>query len=129
MLLKDRDILALTFDPELQVVIMKWNGFSSSIEFRKANEDVLQKLQANASYKLIADLRQMKIIALQDQQWLYNNWLPRAITAGLSFVAIVESDDYFNRLTVDAVSQKIDDKITIRYFNNILSARSWIRNL
>lgn len=129
MLHPENNALALTFDDDLGAVLMDWNGFMSSSEFYEANERVLELLKKKKSLKIIADLRNMKIIKLEDQEWLSKNWFPRIIAAGLSFVAIVESDDFFNRLTVNSITEKINNRITVKYFKTYLGARSWIRNV
>ncbi len=121
--------LKLTHDPDLKAVAMEWTGFSSSAQFREANENVLDLIRETRSTKLIADTRNMKIISLQDQQWLYQDWLPRTISAGLTHAAIIESEDFFNKLSVDNVVQKINDQLTIKYFTTLLSARNWLRQL
>jgi|SRR5690606_11192757 len=127
MMESNQQVLELTFETELGAVIMNWNGFSSSGEFYEANESVLRLLKENNARKIVADLRNMKIIKLEDQQWLYKDWLPRAIRAGLEYVAIVESEDFFNRLSVDNVSQQINGQLNIKYFNTYSWARNWIR--
>lgn len=83
MLTDHHDILTLSFDSHLQAVIMSWNGFASSSEFRAANEQVLKLLSEKNCHNIIADCREMKIISLTDQQWLYQDWIPRATQAGL----------------------------------------------
>ena len=119
--------LELTFNEELEAVIMDWNGFSGSDTFHEANERVLRLLKHKGAKKIIADLRDMKIIKLEDQRWLYENWLPRAAIEGLCKVAIVESGDFFNRLTVDSVCSKVNSFLEIKHFRTYLGARNWIR--
>lgn len=128
MLAYDDTILQLSHDIESGAVIMEWTGFSSSSQFREANEAVLKLIRDTNASKIIADIRNMKIITIQDQQWLYQNWLPRTIRAGVEFVAIVESEDFFNRLSVDNVVQKIDDQLTVKYFKSVLGAKGWLKN-
>lgn len=125
----NQDILELTFDEDINGVIMRWTGLSASEDFRLANEDVLDLLIQHQSNALIADCREMKIIKLADQQWLYTNWIPRVIAAGLKYAAIVESEDYFNRLAVKNVSQEIENGLQIKYFTSFLMAKSWIKRI
>lgn len=128
-MIKFDDILELSFASDVGAVVMAWKGFSGTEHFQAANEHVLDFIKEKRARKMIADLRDMRILSLSNQQWLYQNWFPRLINAGVSYIAIVESDDYFNRLTVDNVVQKIDDKLTIKYFNAFLSARYWLKSL
>lgn len=120
--------LELSYDEEIEAVLMQWKGFLSSGSFHEANEKVLSLLKTKNSSKIVADLRNMKIIKLADQEWLSKSWFPRIIKAGLSVVAIVESDDYFNRLTVRHITETVNDQIIVKNFSTYLGARNWIRN-
>lgn len=123
------DVLKLSYDTDLSAVIMEWTGFSNKEQFREANEAVLQLLKNTSAKKILADVRHMKIISLQDQQWLYQEWFPRVTKAGLAYAAIVESEDFFNRLTVDNIVQKVNDQLTVKYFDTLLGARFWLKSL
>lgn len=115
------------FDPELHAVIMQWSGYATSQEFREGTELMLRTLVDNQASKVLADIKNMTIIGMEDQKWLDINFLPRAIQAGFKAIAIVEPDYYFNKVAVESISYKISrDKLTINFFDNTAEARNWL---
>jgi hypothetical protein len=115
------------FDPSLQCVVMIWNGYATSRQFREGTEYMLEVLQENAASKVLADIRDMTIIGMEDQQWLTNDFLPRAIAGGFRFVAMLRPHAYFNKVAVETVSYKIQgDKLSINYFDNREDAVAWL---
>ena len=123
------DLVKLDYDKDLDAVIMEWTGFTGKEEFREANEEVLNLIRETGAKKIIGDLRNMKIINVNNQKWLYEDWLPRAVNEGLQYAALIESEDFFNRKSIHNVVEKMPENITIRYFKLKLAARSWIRSL
>jgi hypothetical protein len=79
---------------------------------------------------VLADIKDMKIIAMEDQQWLNEEFLPRATKFGFKSIAIVKPDFYFNKVAVETISYKVDkDKLTINFFDNIDEAKEWLSKI
>jgi len=88
---------------------------------------MLNTLIQNNCSKVLADIKDMKIIAMEDQQWLNEEFLPRATTFGFKAIAIVKPNYYFNQVAVETISYKADkDKLTINFFDNIEDAKAWL---
>ncbi|MCW3125365.1 MAG: hypothetical protein JWO03_1023 [Bacteroidetes bacterium] len=108
-------------------VTMTWRGYATSQEFRQGSEMMLKLLTNNHVNKVLADIQEMLIIGRDDQDWLETEFLPRAITAGFKAIAFVKPGNHFGRVTVQTVSDKIDqEKLTIRFCDTIDEARQWI---
>ena len=121
-------IYNIYFDEGLNAVIMEWNGYANSLEFREGTELMLNCLIKNNCEKVLADIRGMILIAQDDQKWLENNFLPRAIKFGFKEIAIVKPRAYFNRVAVESVSYRIDkEKLTINFFDSPEEAIQWLK--
>ena len=106
---------------------MEWNGYSTSSQFREGTEMMLRTLVNNRASKVLADIKEMKIIGMEDQQWLNTDFLPRAINAGFKAIAIINPAYYFNKVAVESISYKVDkDKLTINFFDNVQDAKEWL---
>ena len=117
----------IRFAPELDAVYMKWHGYATSLQFREGTELMLRTLIANHATKVFADIKDMAIIGMDDQQWLHTDFLPRAIAAGFKAIAIIRPYAYFNKVAVESVSYKVDrSKLAIGFFDNVRSAREWL---
>ena len=107
---------------------MKWNGYATSIQFKEGTELMLNTLIRHNTHKVLADIKEMVIIGMEDQKWLEESFLPRAIQFGFKAVAMIRPDHYFNKVAVESVSYKVDkSKLLINFFDNTAEARDWLR--
>ena len=121
------EIYNIYFDKEINAVVMEWNGYATSKQFKQGTELMLNTLISNNCSKVLADIKDMKIIAMEDQQWLNEEFLPRATKFGFRVIAIIKPEFYFNKVAVETISYKVDkDKLTINFFDNIEEAKAWL---
>ena len=124
------EIYNIYFDGEINSVVMEWNGYATSKQFKQGTELMLNMLIKNNCSKVLADIKDMKIIAMEDQQWLNEEFLPRATTFGFKAIAIVKPHYYFNKVAVETVSYKVDkEKLTINFFDNSEEAKEWLSKI
>ena len=124
------EIYNIYFDEEMNSVVMEWNGYATSKQFKQGTELMLNMLIKNNCSKVLADIKDMKIIAMEDQQWLNEEFLPRATTFGFKAIAIVKPHYYFNKVAVETISYKVDkEKLTINFFDNTEEAREWLSKI
>ena len=118
------------FDQPINAVVMEWKGYATSDQFKEGTEYMLRTLYSNNASKVLADIKDMVIIGMEDQQWLDTNFLPRAMQAGFQAIAIVKPDYYFNKVAVESISYKISkDKLIINFFDNVSEAKEWLRSI
>ena len=116
------------FDQEIDSVVMEWDGYATSAQFKEGTELMLNTLIQNNSFKVLADIKDMVMIGMEDQRWLESHFLPRAIKFGFKAIAIIKPDNYFNKIAVESVSYKVDkDKLAINFFDNIEEAKDWLK--
>jgi len=121
------EVYNIFFDEENSFVTMEWSGYATSLQFREGTELMLQTLITNNSSRVLADIREMILIGQEDQHWLENNFLPRAITSGFAKIAIVRPTAYFNKVAVENISYKIDkEKLAVHYCDNKTDAVLWL---
>ena len=124
------EIYNIYFDREIDAVVMEWNGYATSSQFKEGTELMLNTLIQNNSFKVLADIKDMVLIGMEDQQWLNTHFLPRAIKFGFKAIAIIKPDHYFNKIAVESVSYKVDkDKLAINFFDNITEAKEWLKRM
>lgn len=124
------EIYNIYFDKDIDAVVMEWDGYATSKQFKQGTELMLNILIKNNCSKVLADIKDMKIIAMEDQQWLNEDFLPRATTFGFKAIAIVKPDYYFNKVAVETISYKVDkDKLTINFFDNVDEAKEWLSKI
>jgi len=118
------------FDKGINSVVMEWDGYATSAQFKEGTELMLNILIQNNSVKVLADIKDMVLIGMEDQQWLDKDFLPRAIKFGFKAIAIIRPDNYFNKVAVESISYKVDkDKLAINFFDNISEAKEWLQKV
>lgn len=120
-------VYKIYFDPALEVVVMEWKGYATTAQFREGTELMLNILIENKCSKVLADIRHMTLIAMEDQKWLERDFLPRAIRFGFKRIAMITPTSYFNKIAVENVSYKIEkEKLNIHFFDRIEQGVEWL---
>jgi hypothetical protein len=116
------------FDQDINSVVMEWDGYATSNEFKAGTALMLNTLIKHNTSKVLADIKDMILIGSEDQQWLIEQFLPRAIEFGFKAIAIIKPDSYFNKVAVESVSYKVDkNKLEIAFFDNTDHAKEWLK--
>lgn len=123
-------IYNIYFDEQLGAVVMEWDGYATSGQFREGTELMLNLLIQHRTSKVLADVKDMIMIGKEDQEWMNTDFLPRAIQFGFKAIAMIKPDYYFNKVAVESVSYKVDkDKLTINFFDNLEEAKDWLSTI
>lgn len=121
--------LTVDYDPNVPCVVMVWKGYATSAAFREGNARVLAEITNRRASKLLGDVTDFVLIGAEDQAWLNEVWIPRAMHAGVRKVALVQPSFYFNRVAIDSVAQKLDrDRIQLGFFDNRDAAKDWLKS-
>ena len=121
--------LTIGYDADIPCVVMIWKGYATSAAFREGNARVLTEITDRRASKLLGDVTDFVLIGAEDQAWLNEVWIPRAMHAGLREVALVQPSFYFNRVAIDTVAQKLDrDRVQLGFFDNRDAAKAWLKD-
>lgn len=124
---RDEKVYNIYFDQTLRSVVMEWDGYATSGQFREGTELMLNVLVKNNASKVLADIKDMVLIGLEDQKWLDIDFLPRAFDFGFEAIAIIRPDNYFNNVAVESISYKVEkEKLKINIFDNLQEAKRWL---
>lgn len=122
-------VYRIYYDATIASVVMEWQGLATSQEFRQGSEEMRQMVYNQGITRVLADLTHMKLIALQEREWLLNDFLPRVLEAGLKTIAFVRSSDYHNQLSIGTVVYEIDpEQLEVAYFESRSEAEAWLKN-
>ena len=118
------------YNKDLKAVHTVWKGiYSSGAEFRKILDEIINLMSLKKTSAVIADARNMKVISGDDQQWIVNDWYPRAIAAGFKYEALVVTENTFNELTIKKIVDVYDEqKVKTEYFTSFDDAGEWVFN-
>jgi hypothetical protein len=120
----------IQFDPAINAVVMEWNGYSNSNEFREGTEFMLNTMIQHKTSKVLALLKDMTLIGSEDQVWLEKQFLPRAVKFGFKTIAIVRPQSHFNSVAIESVKEKANGmNLSINIFNTTDEAIELLKNM
>ncbi|OON71089.1 hypothetical protein B0919_03610 [Hymenobacter sp. CRA2] len=94
---------------------------------RELMEEALQWLIESGKGKVLADQRFMVPFSTAEQQWLTENWTPRAVEqGGYRCRAILAARDAVARLASASVMMSARGQINYCYFDNEEEAVAWL---
>jgi hypothetical protein len=127
MIYMDEPFLRVRWDETLSCVVMEWKRFVEGEDFRRGLNTGLKLVQEKHATRWLADLRQIGVIAPEDQEWSNVDWFPRAVVAGLTRMAIVIPENIIAKWSVDRIMNRVHNtNLTVHHFDNVEQARVWL---
>lgn len=119
------------FNAGLHVIQSRWKGkYVEGEALRLILNELIVALQKQNAAIIIADARDMLIISHADQQWIIDDWYPRAVKAGFRYQGLILSVNTFNELNVKQITNNYDTAvIETRYFQSPSEALEWVREI
>ena len=108
-------------------VFVKWKGWANSTEYRAAQERVIDALRENHGSRNLIDSTDSRVISAEDQKWLIDDWMPRAVAAGRRTTAIVLPKRALGRTIAENIDKYPRSNSTkIAYFETVEDAAAWL---
>ncbi|MBO9702821.1 MAG: STAS/SEC14 domain-containing protein [Sporocytophaga sp.] len=126
-----KPVYDIFFNPELKAVVMNWHGYSTSRQLKEGSEKMLKTLIEHKANKVLANLKEMILISMEDQNWIEHSFIPRGTEKGFKAIAIIKPKSYFNRVAVENIASKIEnrDLMIIKQFDNEGEAIAWLNQV
>ena len=119
-------VATVRWDPEGQLVLVEWEGWSNSKEFAALLAAEIQALTEHHGSRLLADCRRQRVLSPADQA-RDKEWLPLAIAAGLKRFAIVLPTSGLATTNIrDRLGKEPGGALEISYFKTVEEARTWL---
>jgi hypothetical protein len=123
----ENPICCITFDECLRSVLVVWKQYATHTQIQFVHENILRLTQEHGASRILGDDTALPTIASEDRAWIVENWMPRAVAAGLRFVASKKPDAYFGRLSVAGIQSGAPAGLMMRSFDDLQSARDWLQ--
>jgi len=122
----ETDFLTVEWDDSVEAVVMNWTDFAEGDDYRDGLDAGLELVKQRNAENWLADLREMKAVAREDQEWTEDDWHPRAFDTSLANMAIVQPESVVTEMSVEDLVQEIGEQITMQIFDNRQDARNWL---
>jgi len=115
-----------TFDDVSGWIYNEWKGEVTVDEVIEACKVSIEYLEEQKSAKILNDNSQLKGSWDEANEWIAQNWMPRALAAGLKKFAHIISPDVFGALSAEELVTKASD-FEMRIFDNRAEAEAWLK--
>jgi hypothetical protein len=103
-------------------------GEREPLAFRALFNHMVLALRRHGWHRILVDQRQMRAFSAAEQQWIAQQWLPRAVTeGGYRYGAVIVSEDVFTRLATAYVTTSVQElPLVYRTFTEEATAVAWL---
>jgi hypothetical protein len=119
-------VALVTWNPDLKAVCLESQGWANTSESQAVLDAIIRAMRAHHGSRWLVDGRKMRVIKQADQDWITQNWLPRAAAAGLKLAAIVQPTSAVAMTNIDDVARVSENGIDVRFFSTVEKAARWL---
>lgn len=127
--LEDNPICRVTLDAAVPCIFVVWQRYATSAQLRFVYERMLEMLRRKQINMILGDDSSLALIHVEDQVWLREDWMPRAVAAGLKASASKCPSAFFGKQSVANVQSGAPAGVVLRSFETLLEAKSWLHGL
>ncbi|MCR6641608.1 MAG: STAS/SEC14 domain-containing protein [Sporocytophaga sp.] len=126
-----KPVYDIFFNSDLKAVVMNWYGYSTSRQLKEGSEKMLAILIEHKANKVLANLKDMILISMEDQNWIEHSFIPRGSEKGFKAIAIIKPTSYFNKVAIENIASKMEnrDLVRIKIFDNEEGAIAWLNEI
>ncbi|MEM9828988.1 MAG: STAS/SEC14 domain-containing protein [Bacteroidota bacterium] len=118
---------SFSFDEENGWIYSEWKGDVTADEVIEACKAGIDYIEEKKPEKILNDNSQLTGPWDEANEWIAQNWMPRALAAGLKKFAHVISPDVFGALSAEELITKVSG-FEMRIFEDEEEAKSWLRS-
>jgi len=121
----DNPICTVNYDAKIPGIVVVWKRHATSLQLRFVHEKLLELIAKHGAQKVLGDDTGLAIIHHRDQEWILEDWLPRAFRAGLKAAASKRPLSYFGRASTANIQSRAVELLH-QGFDDLASAREWL---
>ncbi len=122
----DEPWLFITWDRACRCVYAEFKAFANSAEFRDGTAKILDAIRQRHAVALVSDNRRLEGVAAHDQLWIRDTWVPLAMAAGLTRIAVVVAPNGLGKIASEEILAEVaSSKFATRMFDSLPAAMSW----
>ena len=126
--MSENETSSVFYDASIDTAIGTFVGYLSPAEFKTISNQLLNILETKRVKKQLNNVKKMKVLKPELQEWATEFWFPKAQKAGLKYFAFVVPDDIFGKASMGGANKNVGENfgIEIQYFNDVEKAKSWL---
>lgn len=127
MVYNEMPFITIEWDEAISVVIMNWRSSAKGEDFKTALNTGLNLIKEKKSKRWLANMQKMGAVGAAEQEWSSNDWFPRALAAGITYMALVIPESAISEMTVENIMSKVEGtNLVTHYFSDVSEAKKWL---
>ena len=111
-----------------RIAMISWKQFASGENLKQPIEKLLELMISQKLEGWVGDLRGVKPITPEDQDWYDKTWLPKAINSGIKRAAVILPESVISTMSSKRFLSKMEDKeFELSYFQSVEEAKEWMK--
>ena len=130
MIVLDNNKALLTYNEEIESVVLVWKGFVKSEEYREIMTKTFETAKFHKAKNWLSDMTNAKVVSQEDQKWVNEYLIPEGYKIGVKKVGMVLSENVFNEMFAKKLGTNISDyadHISVGYFYTMDQAEGWVK--
>jgi hypothetical protein len=125
----DNPICTVSYDPDVPCLVVRWKRYATSTQLRYIHECLIRLIKTHGVSKILGDDTDLVNIAATDQHWIVQDWMPRAMAAGLKSAASIKPRAYFGQTSINRILSFLPAGLAIRPFDNYEEGKNWLKSV
>jgi len=116
----------IKYDKEKKWLFIDWEGFLTVDLVKKGSEELLKTFQSVENItKILVNNQKVSGPWNKANDWFVSDWNPRAIEAGLKYMAVIVSADIFTQLSLKGFIET-NPGYLVHSFEEVSAAEDWL---
>ncbi|SFE09704.1 hypothetical protein SAMN05216378_2307 [Paenibacillus catalpae] len=117
------------WDDVIESVVIRWNSFAIGDDFREPLDKLIELAVVKNAKKVLFDNSHLLTLE-EDMKWLYDEWLPRLLNAGIQYTAAVNPTNSVSHSGLNREATE-KDTTTLLYheFEGVHNAIVWLSEI
>lgn len=124
----DKIYLTIEFDKSDSWIYNNWLGVLPTEKVIQGCQATIDFLRENPCTKMLNDNRQVVGSWSAANDWIAQHWAPQVLALGLKRFAHVVSPGIFGQASASEMVTRVGTQLEMRLFQDILLAKTWLRN-
>ncbi|WP_424018149.1 hypothetical protein ACOZ4N_01480 [Halorientalis pallida] len=123
---RETEAFTTRWDPEIESVVHKWKQYVDGESFREGARSMLELAEERNSGTILIDHRDMTLVDREDQEYIMEEWLPKAVEIGADYHVVVHHQSTIAEMNLDDIVDIEEHDHTSRMTSDWDEAREWI---
>lgn len=122
------NLVKVFYYKEYKTGLGAWRGNGIGDDYKKSMIKIKDLITEKKIEGWVAEISNFGVVSKENKDWVNADWFPSVIGAGLKRMAVVVPSNIFGKMSAEEVLAKVTDQVHIKHFDNLDSAKAWIKS-